>query len=288
MPDQPQPTFIVPQDRIPLVRACGVTFFIGVTGTEYWLVQMLPSHHSPYWFPLSFAILLVGHVVANLPIISRIVLDFWYCTFTVPEATCEPSIPNRHLGMPSPLAHRTVSVAAWIAGRRRPYLRDEWATLLAADPENGLVLSRSQRFHLVAGFLFAAVRFRLKDMVAPLWVPVDWMLASEPRSQALIALLVGGQAVYIVGDGGFGALFTDIWEPCGTFGAGMYVLLRWLRRIRGIELTTTRNEPPRAAIEPSSARLPDAPEECSHHGVDRTAQSAVADGMTDVVNRTAP
>ncbi|MCL3994948.1 hypothetical protein [Streptomyces lavenduligriseus] len=289
MPDQPQPTFVVPQQRIPLVRTFGVTVLIGYIGTEVWLLQTLvPPLRSPYWFLPSLSVLLIGHIAANLPIISRIVLDFWYCTYTVAEAPCEPEMPHEDLERPSPLVRRTVSVAAWIAGRRRPHLRDEWATLLAADPENGIVLSRRQRFHLVAGFLFAAVRFRLKDMVAPLWVPVDWVLASESRSQALVALLVGGQAVYIVGDGGFGALFTDIWEPCGTLGVGLYMLLRWLRRVRGIELTPAREEPPRAATGPSTARLSNPPEEGSRHGAERGVTSAADDGLTDIANRTTP
>ncbi|MER5839555.1 hypothetical protein ABT099_04450 [Streptomyces prasinus] len=51
--------------------------------------------------------------------------------------------------------------------------------------------------------------------------------------------MVGAQAIYIVDDGGIPALVTEIWEPCGILGAGLYVLVRWLRRVRGIELVTS-------------------------------------------------
>ncbi|MGE6733023.1 hypothetical protein ACQKIP_19380, partial [Streptomyces sp. NPDC059900] len=66
----------------------------------------------------------------------------------------------------------------------------------------------------------------------------------EQRTNTLIALVVGAQAVYIVGDDGLAALVTEIWEPCGILGGAMYVLARWLRRVRGIELTAVRSEPP--------------------------------------------
>ncbi|MDQ1049134.1 hypothetical protein QFZ76_007370 [Streptomyces sp. V4I2] len=80
---------------------------------------------------------------------------------------------------------------------------------------------------------------RLHDLAAPLWHPVDWLLSKDSRTNGFIATVVGAQAIYIVDDGGLPALVTEIWEPCGILGAGLYVLARWLRRVRGIELATT-------------------------------------------------
>jgi hypothetical protein len=137
---------------------------------------------------------------------------------------------------------RALGVAAMIAGRRRSHLRDEWAAVIAGDPASGLVLTRAERRRLAAGFVFAAVRMRVKDLATPLWLPVDWLLATEPRTRTFIALAVGGQAIYIVGDGGLAALFTEIWEPCGAFGGALYALSRWLRRVRGIELGAVRGD----------------------------------------------
>ncbi|MGX1220372.1 hypothetical protein [Streptomyces ambofaciens] len=136
----------------------------------------------------------------------------------------------------------TMGLAAFIAGSRRPHLREEWAAVLAGDPENGRVLSVMAQLRLALGFLLAALRMRIHDMAAPLWIPVDWLLSVESRSNTVIALLVGGQAVYIAGDGGLGALFSEIWEPCAIFGGALYVFFRWLRKVRGIELAAARTD----------------------------------------------
>lgn len=84
--------------------------------------------------------------------------------------------------------------------------------------------------------MLAAVRFRLHDLARPCWVPVDWLLSKDSRTNGFIAAIVGAQAIYIVDDGGIPALVTEVWEPCGILGAGLYVLACWLRRVRGIEL----------------------------------------------------
>ncbi|WP_121702129.1 hypothetical protein [Streptomyces sp. E5N298] len=133
-------------------------------------------------------------------------------------------------------------LAAFIAGQRRPHLREEWAAVLAGDPENGRELSVVVQLRLALGFLLAALRMRVHDLASPLWVPVDWLLSVESRSNTVIALLVGGQAVYIAGDGGLNALFSEIWEPCAICGGALYVFFRWLRKVRGIELAAARGE----------------------------------------------
>lgn len=156
--------------------------------------------------------------------------------------TPTPSVPQRR---PSRAGNGTLSFAAFVAGRRRAHLREEWAAILAGDPERGIVLSSRARMRYVLGFLWAAVRLRVRDLAAPLWAPVDWLLSVESRTNGFIAAVVGTQAIYIVGHGGLPALVTEVWEPCGIVGGALYVLARWLRRIRGIELATaTRDDPP--------------------------------------------
>ncbi|WP_432174641.1 hypothetical protein [Streptomyces sp. Tue6028] len=130
----------------------------------------------------------------------------------------------------------TLGIASLVAGRRRTHLREEWAAVLAGDPEHGLVLSPRTRMRYALGFLWAAVRLRVRDLASPMWVPVDWTLAVESRTNGFIAAVVGFQAVWIVGHGGLPALVTDVWEPCAIVGGALYVLVRWLRRVRGIEL----------------------------------------------------
>ncbi|MFJ4081129.1 hypothetical protein ACIP2Z_19450 [Streptomyces iakyrus] len=135
-------------------------------------------------------------------------------------------------------ARGTVGLAARLAGRDRSHLRSEWMAVLAGAPEEGVTFSSGRQFLLALGFLLAAVRMRSYDLARPMWRPVDWLLRTESRTNGFIAIVVGGQAVYIVDDGGLSALFTEVWEPCGIAGAALYVLSRWLRRVRGIEVAT--------------------------------------------------
>jgi hypothetical protein len=151
----------------------------------------------------------------------------------------DPDISDFLAAMRAPRG--AMRLASFLAGRRRPHLREEWAAVLAGDPESGRSLSAAAQFRYALGFLAAAIRMRLHDLVLPLWIPVDWLLAKESRTNTLIAAVVGGQAVYIVGDGGLESLVTEIWEPCGIFGGALYVLARWLRRARGIELAAARS-----------------------------------------------
>jgi hypothetical protein len=127
-------------------------------------------------------------------------------------------------------------LAARLAGSRRSHLPQDWASVLAGSPEDGIRFSSHQQAAMALGFLLAALRMRMRDVARPAWRPVDWLLSRTSRSNAFIATAVGAQAVYIVDDGGLGALITEIWEPCGIAGAGLYALSRWLRRVRGIEL----------------------------------------------------
>ncbi|SER62690.1 hypothetical protein SAMN04487983_101987 [Streptomyces sp. yr375] len=58
---------------------------------------------------------------------------------------------------------------------------------------------------------------RLRDLTAPLWLPVDWLLPVETRTHGLITLTVGAQVVYVEYveyEDGFHALVTEGWGWC--------------------------------------------------------------------------
>ncbi|MEU5976356.1 hypothetical protein [Streptomyces sp. NPDC047315] len=131
--------------------------------------------------------------------------------------------------------------AAVLAGRHRD-MRQVWLADLAGDPENDFILTPWQRRRMAAGFVVAAVRMRAHDLLGWVWAPVDWVLLTDRRRNAAITVIVGAQAVYIVGDGGLEGLVTEVWEPCGIAGAALYVLSRFLRRVRGIELAASNNQ----------------------------------------------
>ncbi len=140
-------------------------------------------------------------------------------------------------------ARSTANLAAQLAGSTRPHLRDEWESLLAGNPEDGVNPSRTQQQLLAAGFLVAALRMRLRDVVRPAWRPVDWLLCAPSRTHAFISATVGVQAICIVRGNGLAALVTDAWEPCGIAGTALFALARWLRRVRGIEPATPESDP---------------------------------------------
>ncbi|MFJ9347888.1 hypothetical protein [Streptomyces sp. NPDC101237] len=137
---------------------------------------------------------------------------------------------------------RAVGLAASVAGGSRSHLREEWMAILAGAPEERLHLSSRQRSSLALGFLLAALRMRMHDVVQPAWRPVDWVLRAPSRTNAFIASVVGAQAIYIVGDDGFAALVTEVWEPCGIAGASIFALARWLGRVRGIQVAASETE----------------------------------------------
>lgn len=138
------------------------------------------------------------------------------------------------------LPESLTDTAARIAGGRRAYLRESWHADLAGVPEQDYVLSGAQRGRMAAGFLLAAVRMRLRDVAAPLWRPVEWVLATETRTNSVITASVGALVIYFCKSEGAHALITERWKPCAAFGAGLYGLARWLRRLRGIELAERR------------------------------------------------
>ncbi|MEE4540356.1 hypothetical protein V2S66_00045 [Streptomyces sp. V4-01] len=133
------------------------------------------------------------------------------------------------------VAPRLVAVAAAIAGERRD-LRDVWTADLAGDPEAGAVLSARQRLVMAAGFVVAACRMRASDAAAPVWSGVDWLVSREQRTNALITVSCTALAVYFARTDGVHALLTADWQSCAGLGGGLFVLARWVRRIRGIEL----------------------------------------------------
>ncbi|MGW7354178.1 hypothetical protein [Streptomyces sp. NPDC054784] len=141
-----------------------------------------------------------------------------------------------------PRPSRATGFAARLAGADRSHLRDEWGAVLVGLDDAGVPPGR-QAFH-VAGFLAAAVRMRAADLSRPLWRPVDWVLAEDSRAHSLIALLVGGLALYYQAHGGLYVLVTEGSGPCTLLAT----VLLWgkgrLRVIRGVELAGDDEDPP--------------------------------------------
>lgn len=86
------------------------------------------------------------------------------------------------------------------------------------------------------GFLIAALRMRMHDAARPAWRPVDWVLATDDRTNGVIAAMVGPLAIYISATEGLHSLIVAGLASCGTLWACLYGAARWLRKRRGIEL----------------------------------------------------
>lgn len=126
---------------------------------------------------------------------------------------------------------RTTELASWMAGRKRAHLREEWAAILAGDPENDVLLSPLRKMRYAMGFITASLVYRLTDLAAPLLHAGDWVLSVKPRTNTLVAFLVGMQAVYIADAYGIWVAICCSFYCLITLLAAVYLLRRW----RGIE-----------------------------------------------------
>lgn len=134
----------------------------------------------------------------------------------------------------------TAHLAAFIAGRKRA-LENGFLADLTGDPEGGVNLTARQRKRLAAGFLRAAIRMRLRDLARPFWVPIDWLVATRPRTNAATTALVGAVMLYVQAYGGFLTVVTDL-PGFAILWTGVRLLARWLRSIRGIEIAAAKND----------------------------------------------
>ncbi|MEV7390502.1 hypothetical protein [Streptomyces sp. NPDC091215] len=128
------------------------------------------------------------------------------------------------------------ALAALVAGKRHAHLRSEWTALLAGPSVSGKELSARERDAYALGFLVAAVRIRLSDTTRPLWRPVDWVLRSDGRVNAVVASCCAAVAGYLIGCDGPRAFLSTDCLGVGVIGTGAFTFLRWLRTRRGIEL----------------------------------------------------
>ncbi|WP_435855263.1 anti-sigma factor family protein [Streptomyces malaysiensis] len=163
----------------------------------------------------------------GLLLASRIEVDVHLCYVGV--------TPGRQRHRREPRAERWASLAARIAGDRRD-MRTAWLADLDGDPEGDAPLTVWQQRRYALGILGAAIRCRLRDGLGRLWRPVDWMLATRNRQETSIGVPPALLVVYIVERDGLHTLLTEGWGWVGGCGAAMFTLVRWLQRVRGIEL----------------------------------------------------
>jgi hypothetical protein len=129
-------------------------------------------------------------------------------------------------------ARSLTSVAALLAGREGPALRDEWRAHLGGasghDPVTWPKVSQA------LGFVAAAVRVRLAAIAELAWRPADAVLGSRTLSNLFVCGPVTVMLVAIVHhDGRFG-LVADVQDPA-ALGAFLYGVIRTGRWWRGVK-----------------------------------------------------
>lgn len=142
--------------------------------------------------------------------------------------------------------------AAWIAGKRRAYLRETWPAELAAPRRNGRPVSGWRALMYGPEFLAAALRFRLRDVAESGMRLVDKILKSRARTRATRNVLLIVVAFRIYSDAGFDGLIADV----VAFPVLWHLFNRaaeWLRKYRGVEIEdepTPRPKKPQGPANP--------------------------------------
>lgn len=139
-------------------------------------------------------------------------------------------------------AQRLAGVAVFIAGRNRAALGSEWCAHLSGETGTGLPQGRQQQ--AAAGFVLAAVRYRLQDVADLAWQPVDAMIGSRELSNLVVLLATLGMAVVFLRDGGLYNFAVNFQNVAAVWAAayGLIRVGRWWRAVKPPERKPRRTK----------------------------------------------
>jgi hypothetical protein len=127
---------------------------------------------------------------------------------------------------------KIADLAAILAGRRRPGLREEWRAHLAG--EAGHELSVWRKVGAALGFLVAAARYRLQDATDLAWVLADAILKSRVLSNLVMWTPTAAAIVILFDQGGIDEVLADA-ESIVAIGGALYGSIRICRWWRGVK-----------------------------------------------------
>jgi hypothetical protein len=133
------------------------------------------------------------------------------------------------------------SLAAKLAGRKRPALPAEWRAHLAGESGQDPVTWPKVKEAL--GFVSSAIQYRIMDAADAAWAPVDAILKSRKLSNVLVFGPTGTAAVFVLRHGGTLGVITSA-ESIAVIGGGLYGLVRvgrWWRGVKPAEPTVRRS-----------------------------------------------
>lgn len=139
------------------------------------------------------------------------------------------------LGLMVQLSHSPQSLtaaAAFLAGRKREAEHYEWRSHLSDLTGQGL--SSRDQTRAALGFLWAALRLRLRDAAKLACGPVDALLRSRTLSNLLVLIPTWMAALYILRHLGTLGVVTSA-ESISAIGGGLYGLIRggrWWRNVK--------------------------------------------------------
>ncbi len=143
------------------------------------------------------------------------------------------------------LSGTITKLAVWLAGRRRASDHDAWRDHLDGHrvPSAGPLRGRT-RVAAALGFVWAAVRFRARDLLSMLAQWIDWAVSRDERVASLTVLSVVVPCCWCYLMGGWSQVWDDL-QSTGVVATFVGVGLLFWRKMRGIVLPpkrSTRND----------------------------------------------
>jgi hypothetical protein len=129
-------------------------------------------------------------------------------------------------------SRRLTGAAVFLAGQKRSVMAYEWRSHLSDLTRQGL--SSRDQTPAARGFLWAALRYRLRDAANLACGPVDALLRSRTLSNLLVLIPTWMAALYILRHLGTLGVVTSA-ESISAIGGGLYGLIRggrWWRNVK--------------------------------------------------------
>lgn len=145
--------------------------------------------------------------------------------------------------LPQVPPHRLLSIAVFLAGHKRAdAIREEWRDHLSGTTGQGFPVERQARE--AAGFVCAAVRYRLQDAADLAWRPVDAALASRELSNLIVMVTTLSVAVISIHGAGVYGLVSNLSNVAVAWVAtyGLIRVGRWWRDVRPPERKPRRSK----------------------------------------------
>jgi hypothetical protein len=201
--------------------------------------------HPPWWIVIRWPWLPEWIFAPGL--ILKLILRLWLLASAArgSEAFGDRPAKSRKERRGSAVAAGLTNLAVLLAGRRRAHVRDAWLSDLDRprdSTDDGVPdISGWRRLLYAAGFVKAAIRYRLDDVAALYWQLADAVLASRSASRLLLGGPCVAAAAMIVNHDGFYGLVANA-ENLLAIGSASAGLVYGGRKIRKVTPKPTRQK----------------------------------------------